>query len=279
MKKLSFVLLALTYIVFFLANQTGSSQSFTNDPHARAYRVFDELKSQSLNSPLYQDQGPEEITYLLEIAKVMNKHKIDISNWSMYAREDVGKVENFHQYKEEVTKYRNLFPDFSWEETRENGLFKSVGAYENTEALIKEQIKFVAYPHKDHYKTYLIYIVSGDNWSNEKMHLLSKTYQLKIGKLFDKYPLIFSCINGQTSDNMEGVLYNQALKILSEFSANPIEALQEEAFVSVSAYNENWKNNIPGINGEMNIQIALRNNGLDGSTTVVIGTPIITSEY
>jgi hypothetical protein len=101
----------------------------------------------------------------------------------------------------------------------------------------------------------------------------------KMGTMFDKNPQIFSCANGQTGGKINEVLYNQSLKILKDFSADPIESLQEEAFVSVSAYTENWKNSIPEKNKEMNIQIALRNQGLGASTTVVIGTPIITSEY
>lgn len=149
----------------------------------------------------------------------------------------------------------------------------------NTNKTLKEQIIYVAYPHKDQLKTYLIYVIEGENWEPELMNNYAPSIQTKIGTMFDKYPQIFSCAKGQSGGKIDGVLYNQALNILKDFSADPIESLQEEAFVSVSAYTENWKNSIPEKNKEMNIQIALRNQGLGASTTVVIGTPIITSEY
>ena len=64
---------------------------------------------------------------------------------------------------------------------------------------------------------------------------------------------------------------------MEDLSAKPIESLEEIAFVSVSAYTEEWKDALAVNREKMNVQVALRNT--DNKTTVVVGTPIITSEY
>lgn len=250
MNKQIFVLLTFIFILFFQINNQGNSQ------------ITDSSEQ------------------LQQIVRIMNKNNIDVNEWTIYGREDSANYISKQDYEEKVKELKKLQPDFSWElSISDDGKYKTVGINENQNSSLKEQIIYVAYPQKDQFKTYLIYKVYGEKWIPKQWQKFSQTFQSKIGRMFDKNPLIFSCAVGQSSDNMEGVLYNQALNLLKEFSAKPIEALQEETFVSVSAYTENWKNSIPGKNEEMNIQIALRNQGLGGSTTVVIGTPIITSEY
>lgn len=249
-----------------------------------------------------EKKATETTEQLQEIIHVMNKHDIAVDEWSIYAREDNDSLINKKKYEAKIAELKNQNPGFKWEQIFEHGMYKTVGTAqtelqatetenlseikakpetlaENTKASLHEEIIFVAYPHKGQFKTYLIYVLKGETWTPELWNGLSSDFQSKIGTMFDKKPHIFSCAKGQTGGKMEGVLYNRALKILKDFSANPIESLQEETFVSVSAYTENWKNSIPEKNKEMNIQIALRNQGLGGSTTVVIGTPIITFEY
>lgn len=301
MNKPIFVLLTFMFVMFFQFNGHGNSQVIGLTENATEQ--------------------------LQDIFEVMNKHKIKVEGWSIYAREDHTSFTNKEKYDAKIDDLKKQNPNFTWVQTKENGMYKTVGTAEtkfqktktpsiesdvkadttnvatssakidnhqnkgqtqksngtaatkNTNASIKEQIIFVAYPHKDQLKTYLIYVIEGENWEPELMNNFAPSIQIKIGTTFDKNPQIFSCAKGQTGGKIDGVLYNSALNILKDFSADPIESLQEEAFVSVSAYTENWKNSIPEKNKEMNIQIALRNQGLGASTTVVIGTPIITSEY
>lgn len=220
---------------------------------------------------------------LQEMIEVMEKHEIEVKEWTIYARESSSSFTNQQKYEAKIEDLKKKNPSFTWAQTSENGVYKTVGTNDNRDntkdKTEKEQIIYVAYPHKDQLKTYLIYVIHGQTWNHERWLRQSALFLSKISTMFDKNPQIFSCANGQSGGKMEGVLYNQALNILKDFSANPIESLQEEAFVSISAYTENWKNSIPEKNKEMNIQIALRKSGLGGATTVVIGTPIITSEY
>lgn len=75
-------------------------------------------------------------------------------------------------------------------------------------------------------------------------------------------------------------LYSQANELVRAFSGVSVEELKEETFVSLSAYTELWEQAIyTGHQHKMNLQVALRTEGLGSKTTVTIGTPIITSEY
>ena len=127
--------------------------------------------------------------------------------------------------------------------------------------------------------SYIVYDIKGDRWEQALTDSFYKSLNSTIDDIFLENPTIFTCIKGEYNDKMEGVLYNQVDYLLEEFNAVRIESVKEETFVLVSAYTENWKNDIPTLTEKMNIQIALRKSGLDKKTTVVVGTPIITSEY
>ncbi|MCD8502193.1 MAG: YwmB family TATA-box binding protein [Bacillaceae bacterium] len=53
----------------------------------------------------------------------------------------------------------------------------------------------------------------------------------------------------------------------------------KKTFISLSAYTELWDTYIITNQKKMNLQVALRNTGMGGETTITIGTPIITVEY
>ena len=65
--------------------------------------------------------------------------------------------------------------------------------------------------------------------------------------------------------------------ILQSLDAKPVEATQERAFVAISAYTGKWNDALSIEKEKINVQVALRN--VDNKTTIVIGTPVITSEY
>lgn len=58
-----------------------------------------------------------------------------------------------------------------------------------------------------------------------------------------------------------------------------MESLNEQRFVSISGFTNDWDHSIKTKNGKMNIQISLRSAGMGERTTVTVGTPIITTEY
>ncbi|NSL52065.1 YwmB family TATA-box binding protein [Calidifontibacillus erzurumensis] len=219
---------------------------------------------------------------LIEMIQVMQKHNIDVQKWSIYARDDQQTYSSMKQYKKSLQDLKEENSDFTWTHTKEKDIYKTIGVKTTSDKdgfMIQEQIIFVAYPHKNFLQSYLIYTAEGETGDLKLIRKNLPAFQEKIGTMFDKKTQIFTCVNGENGDIMEGVLYNKALEILEDFSAQSIEEIQEGAFVSISAYTEHWKNSIPTKNKEMNIQISLRKLRLGDTTTVTIGTPIITSEY
>ena len=111
--------------------------------------------------------------------------------------------------------------------------------------------------------SYIVYDIKGDRWEQALTDSFYKSLNSTIDDIFLENPTIFTCIKGENNDKMEGVLYNQVDYLLEEFNAERIESAKEETFLLVSAYTENWKNDIPTLTEKMNIQIALRKSGLE----------------
>jgi hypothetical protein len=111
--------------------------------------------------------------------------------------------------------------------------------------------------------------VSGAKWNPK--------YTDKTNKIFSTKPKIYTCIQGALSDKIEGVLQDKANEVLKDLSARTIEKVEERAFVSVSAYNKKWNDALSTNKEKINVQIAIRST--NNKNTIVVGTPIITSEY
>ena len=67
--------------------------------------------------------------------------------------------------------------------------------------------------------------------------------------------------------------------LLQAFQAQEIESLQEDSFISTTAYSPLFGETIQTMTDEMNLQLGVRKQGLGAKTTIVVGTPIITVEY
>lgn len=225
---------------------------------------------------------------LPEFIKTFNANHIELEKWTVYYREPLSEgyeiKDNFasdanSNYLMEIYKELDLPNDqFSWEISSSSDKWTAVGTSSQTE--FQEKITFIAYPHNQQNKTYLIYEIERKQWNDGNWNQINKHIQKQVLEIFSNEPKSFACIEGNYSDNIEGVLYDRAANMLKEFSADPIEALKEETFVSVSAYTDKWKQYIPTQEGKINIQVALRTSSeIGGKTTVTIGTPIITAEY
>ncbi|MDD9313984.1 YwmB family TATA-box binding protein [Cytobacillus firmus] len=97
--------------------------------------------------------------------------------------------------------------------------------------------------------------------------------------LENKHNLYFT-VKSKLKPDQHQKLSDKANNILEKLSAQPVEQLVEENFVSVSAYKNSWENFLPTRNNEkMNLQLGLRNNQEDKLISIIIGSPIITIEY
>ncbi len=211
--------------------------------------------------------GIEKGTQIEQIVDVLAKNDVTISSWTVYAREYI-EIKEENDFLNKVRKLSKEYADFSWVIQKKSEVQKAIGRKNN------ETIQLVS-PKTDE-KAYLLYEIKGIKavqWNNLNEHLYEQTK-----KIFVNNPQIFSCVTGNISGKMVSGLNQFSNQLLRQFHATEIESLQEEAFISISAYNKQWKQTIPTEKKPMNIQLSVRKASLD-TYTVVIGTPIITVEY
>jgi hypothetical protein len=222
-------------------------------------------------------KGKEPFREIKEMAHVLQKNGATIQEWSIYTREYSPTLQDDATFLQKVNELKDKHPEFQWTFEKNNDIWKATGLYEYSS--VKEKIQLVATVTNEKPQTYILYEVIGFGWSEANLKSVFKNIDQKLSKIFVKQPVFFSCVKGEFSDKMKGVLFNQVNHLLTEFDAKPIEALHEETFVSVSAYTEQWENALLTKKHPMNIQLALRTTGLGEKITVVVGTPIITIEY
>jgi hypothetical protein len=221
--------------------------------------------------------GNESLQPLKTIARVLQDNKTEIEQWTVYTREYAQYIQNDAAFFKKLDELKNENRTFRWYLDTNHHMKKATGLSKHP--FFQEKIQLVMTVTKDKPQTYILYEVIGLGWSEKKWKEIVGTIVKKSNQLFVKQPTFFACIKGEFSDNMKGGLFYNALHLLREFQATPVESLREESFVSLSAYTGQWKNVLPTDDYQpMNIQLALRER-LGGKTTVVVGTPIITIEY
>lgn len=215
---------------------------------------------------------------IVTMVNILEQNDIEIEEWSIYTKERVNSVIDLASFDEKVNELQSLTKDFQWEFNKKRNVYKAIAVKTNNNK-ITEKITLASTHKNNKTFTYLIYEAKGVNWNSQNYQDFLPVYEDTKNYIFHGKPTNFSCVKGNFNDTIEEVLYDQARGLLNEFDAEIVELVNEEAFVSVTAYTEKWEQYLPANNGKMNVQLALRKLGLGGKTTVVVGTPIITSEY
>jgi hypothetical protein len=226
---------------------------------------------------LGEAKGKEPFTEIKAMAHVLQQNGAKIEEWVIYTREYSQTVKDHATFLQKANELKEKHHQFQWTVKKDNDIWKATGLYEHSS--VKEKIQLVMTVTNKKPQTYILYEVKGFGWSDANSKTVLEAIRKNLSKIFVKEPTLFSCVKGEFSDKMKGVLLKQAYHLLHEFEATPVEALEEETFVSISAYTGQWENVLPTKTHPMNIQLALRKEGLGGKTTVVVGTPIITIEY
>jgi hypothetical protein len=214
---------------------------------------------------------------LKTIAHVLENHGVTIRQWTVYTREYAHDIENDAAFFKKLAELKKANRAFHWSFDTNHHLKKATGTYQHP--FFQEKIQLIMTVVNNKPQTYILYEVKGLNWNDEIWKEVVEKIGKKSNQLFVKQPTFFTCIQGDFSDNMKGGLFDYASHLLREFQAKPVESLQEESLVSLSAYTGQWENVLPTSSDHpMNLQLALRER-LGGTTSVVVGTPIITIEY
>ncbi|MED3549397.1 YwmB family TATA-box binding protein [Cytobacillus praedii] len=213
---------------------------------------------------------------LLKIASVLQDENILISEWSLHAREKMEMLDEaeIKKYTEEL---QQQFPNWEWSVQSSVGHSEAVAVLKHESKT--ETIKILSTPIKDQYQTYVIYEVKGQGWNQKVEENLPNRIADRITDIFRGNATTFSCIKGEFNDKIDKTLPLEIKHLLAVFKAKEVEALKEDAFISSSAYSTMFSESVEAGEKEMNVQLGIRNQGMGGKTTIVVGTPIITIEY
>ena len=210
--------------------------------------------------PISDEQKMESMIASLE------KNDAKVEKWSWLARE-TKTISNIHTFQKLLNDVKEKANIQKWElEQSPDGYkatsYKKFSSYE-------ERVVVTWSKENTKENTFIIFEVSGAKWDPK--------YIQKTNKIFSEKPIIYTCVQGVLNDKIEGVLQNKTNQVLKDLSARAIEQIEERAFVSVSAYNKKWNDALSTNREKINVQIAIRST--DNKDTIVVGTPIITSEY
>ncbi|WP_000767920.1 YwmB family TATA-box binding protein [Bacillus cereus] len=210
--------------------------------------------------PMSDEQKMESMIAAVE------KNDAKVEKWSWLARE-TKTISNIHTFQKLLNDVKDKANIQKWElEQSPDGYkatsYKKFSSYE-------ERVVVTWSKENTKENTFIIFEVSGAKWDPK--------YIQKTNKIFSEKPIIYTCVQGALNDTIEGVLQNKTNQVLKDLSARAIEQIEERAFVSVSAYNKKWDDALSTNREKINVQIAIRST--DNKDTIVVGTPIITSEY
>ncbi|ADY24496.1 YwmB family TATA-box binding protein [Bacillus paranthracis] len=210
--------------------------------------------------PISDEQKMENMIAAVE------KNDAKVEKWSWLARE-TKTISNIHTFQKLLNDVKDKANIQKWElEQSPDGYkatsYKKFSSYE-------ERVVVTWSKENTKENTFIIFEVSGAKWDPK--------YIQKTNKIFSEKPIIYTCVQGVLNDKIEGVLQNKTNQVLKDLSARAIEQIEERAFVSVSAYNKKWDDALSTNREKINVQIAIRST--DNKDTIVVGTPIITSEY
>ncbi|PFN23730.1 hypothetical protein COJ50_15930 [Bacillus cereus] len=210
--------------------------------------------------PISDEQKMESMIAALE------KNDAKVEKWSWLARE-TKTISNIHTFQKLLNDVKDKANIQKWELEQSSDGYKAT-AYKKFSSY-EERVVVTWSKENTKENTFIIFEVSGAKWDPK--------YVQKMNKIFSKKPIIYTCVQGVVNDKIEGVLQNKTNQVLKDLSARAIEQVEERAFVSVSAYNKKWNDALSTNREKINVQIAIRST--NNKDTIVVGTPIITSEY
>lgn len=216
---------------------------------------------------------------LITINEILQKQEnVTINEWSLHARERLENVSSIEDAKAYQSELKKVFQNGDWVETKNHQSWQAKMVLKSS-GQIEESIILTTSLTTDNVQSYIMYEVRGKKLADKEMKRLDMEINKKISDIFRGKPTIFSCIKGEFSDKMNETLPYKVNHLLDAFQAKKVEALEEDDFISTSAYTPLFEERIDNSEKEMNVQIGLRTQDMGGKTTFVVGTPIITIEY
>jgi hypothetical protein len=221
---------------------------------------------------------PSETKDLFTLAKRLQEENIQVDQWTIHARQKLTNLSQHEDVENYVKKLRERFPKWDWT-ISENQSHREVTGLAPKKASYQEKLTIVSTPTNKITQTYVIYEVTGNEWTDKTEGFLKTGLSSTFLNVFHGNPSIFTCIKAEIDDKIKSSLSSRINRLLTAFNAKEIESLKENSFISVSAASPLFAESLKGNHESMNLQLALRTKGLGAKTTLVVGTPIITIEY
>lgn len=235
--------------------------------------VFSVLVSISLLAGIYTNNQEDnlKINDMTEMKEIVDENNIVITSWKVYQRKELGTANSSEEMMKKITKFKTTYEDYNWELTlaKENHHYVWNGRKRENSSGMTEGMKLTSYVSGGKYEIGLTYEVKGTELNQNHLAWIEKT--------FNEEENIFYTIAGNLESTDIVTLSNE---ILTSANGEVVEQLNENSFVSISAYSNVFESQLITKNDHpFNMQVGLRVNGETSKIDVTIGTPIITSEY
>ncbi|GAF12807.1 hypothetical protein JCM19046_1256 [Bacillus sp. JCM 19046] len=229
--------------------------------------MFSNSPSQALDNHLNEQ--------IVAFNELMEADELQVLNWRSRVKSSA--IEMNDDFQKYVDVFKLEHPSFTLASSEVNGDHEIAVFIHTTQDGLREEVKFFASKNTGGIvleKSYeLIADKAGQTFNRDNLE--NRLNELEINPA-----MFFYQITAETDLHARS-LPEKAREYAKRLGAEEMEALIEETFISLSAYNSEWSEGITlHDNKTMNVQIALRQNADLGSRTIVtFGTPIITTEY
>lgn len=214
---------------------------------------------------------------VLKIVEVASNQDINIKEWKVYIKQPVINVTTKEAIEEEVLNIMNAHPSYKWKDEIEEGKhhYARFGYKYSHFNDIKEKMTITVFNKGPIYKIFTSFEITGGKWNNQTWDFLNSTYNTEL-----ENDMVYFTVYGTKDINKSMILEEEASKLLNAFSADEVEGMKENNFISSSAYVNEWQMEIPTKGKEVfNLQFGLRLDPSEEHLNVVIGTPFISSGY
>lgn len=205
-----------------------------------------------------------------DIKELADKNNVEISSWMALSRGRIGQANDLKDMQHQIEQFMSNHDSYSWKNVlkEDNSHYVWQGKKENEHGII-ESIKLKAYKSGGKYEIAVTNEANGKKLTPEQINWVSET--------FEDSKTFYSISGVMSSKNKLSLI---AEKIVEDAQAKVVEQLQEDAFVSVSAYSKVFESELMTAKQEkINLQVGLRADIENEEIDVTIGTPIITTEY
>ena len=215
---------------------------------------------------------------LFKIASILEQQNVHIHKWSLTARELLETVQTKQEAERKLDQLRKQFSHWDWTISKDDERWEAKAVF-TPKKDVNESIRMLSTVTDRQVQTYIVYEVSGNGWNGKTREFIEGSILERMNDIFHGKSTVFSCVYGDFGDIMNKSVSEHVDQLLQAFQAQEIESLQENSFISTTAYTPLFGESIQTMTDEMNLQLGVRKQGLGAKTTIVVGTPIITVEY